>query len=157
MTWTIAWAADALRRGKRAILNLVVEYAKVRAPISGRPIGAFQAVQHLCVDMLREQSSSPASGVIHALWAADAGSRAERHSGPRLRTKAFRPAGWPPFGDTAIQVLRRYWLQPGSNDAQPVPQSACLSWSAFLSTEPDQCLVQIGAQVRRVRTSLKIQ
>jgi alkylation response protein AidB-like acyl-CoA dehydrogenase len=135
---TIAWAADALGAA-RAILNLAVEYAKVRRQF-GQPIGAFQAVQHLCVDMY-ETVELARSGVIHALWAADAGSRAERHSAA-LRTKAFagRLAA---VGDTAIQVfggIGYTW----EHDAH-LYLKRLLSWSAFLDG-PDQCLVQIGAQ-----------
>ncbi len=81
----IAWAADALGAA-RAVLNLAVEYAKVRRQF-GQPIGAFQAVQHLCVDMY-ETVELARSGVIHALWAADAGSRAEQHAAA-MGTKAF--------------------------------------------------------------------
>jgi alkylation response protein AidB-like acyl-CoA dehydrogenase len=74
-------------------------------------------------------------------WAADAGSRAERHSAA-LRTKAFagRLAA---VGDTAIQVfggIGYTW----EHDAH-LYLKRLLSWSAFLDG-PDQCLVQIGAQ-----------
>jgi alkylation response protein AidB-like acyl-CoA dehydrogenase len=135
---TIAWAADALGAAQ-AILNLAVEYAKVRRQF-GQPIGAFQAVQHLCVDMY-ETVELARSGVIHALWAADAGSRAERHAAA-LRTKAFagRLAA---VGDTAIQVfggIGYTW----EHDAH-LYLKRLLSWSAFLDG-PDECLVQIGAQ-----------
>jgi alkylation response protein AidB-like acyl-CoA dehydrogenase len=135
---TIAWAADALGAA-RAILSLVVEYAKVRRQF-GQPIGAFQAVQHLCVDMY-ETVELARSGVIHALWAADAGSPVERHSAA-LRAKAF--AGQlATVGDTAIQVfggIGYTW----EHDAH-LYLKRLLSWSAFLA-RPDQCLVQIGAQ-----------
>jgi alkylation response protein AidB-like acyl-CoA dehydrogenase len=135
---TIAWAADALGAA-RAILNLVIEYAKVRRQF-GQPIGAFQAVQHLCVDMY-ETVELARSGVIHALWAADAGSRVERHVAA-LRAKAF--AGQlATVGDTAIQVfggIGYTW----EHDAH-LYLKRLLSWSAFLA-RPDQCLVQIGAQ-----------
>ena len=135
---TIAWAADALGAA-RAILKLVVEYAKVRSQF-GQPIGAFQAVQHLCVDMY-ETVELARGGVIHALWAADAGSRAERHSAA-LRTKAFagRLAA---VGDTAIQVfggIGYTW----EHDAH-LYLKRLLSWSAFLDG-PDHCLVQLGAE-----------
>ncbi len=134
----IAWAADALGAA-RAVLHLVVEYAKVRRQF-GQPIGAFQAVQHLCVDMY-ETVELARSGVIHALWAADAGNRAERHAAA-MRTKAFagRLAA---VGDTAIQVfggIGYTW----EHDAH-LYLKRLLSWSAFLDGS-DGYLVQLGAQ-----------
>jgi alkylation response protein AidB-like acyl-CoA dehydrogenase len=134
----IGWAADSLGAA-RAVLNLVVEYAKVRRQF-GQPIGAFQAVQHLCVDMY-ETVELARSGVIHALWAADAGSRAERHPAA-MRTKAFagRLAA---VGDTAIQVfggIGYTW----EHDAH-LYLKRLLSWSAFLDSS-DRYLVQLGAQ-----------
>jgi len=134
----IAWAADALGAA-RAIMDLVIEYAKVRRQF-GQPIGAFQAVQHLCVDMY-ETVELARSGVIHALWAADAGSRAERHAAA-MRTKAFsgRLAA---VADTAIQVfggIGYTW----EHDAH-LYLKRLLSWSAFLGG-PDRYLVQLGAQ-----------
>jgi alkylation response protein AidB-like acyl-CoA dehydrogenase len=135
---TIAWAADALGAA-RALLALVVEYAKVRRQF-GQPIGAFQAVQHLCVDMY-ETIELARSGVIHALWAADAGDRAERHAAA-MRTKAFagRLAA---VGDTAIQVfggIGYTW----EHDAH-LYLKRLLSWSAFRDRS-DHYLVQLGAQ-----------
>ena len=96
----IACAADALGAAN-AVMNLAIEYAKVRRQFD-QPIGSFQAVQHLCVDMY-EAVELARSGVIHALWAADAAEPAERHRAA-LRAKAFagRLAS---VGDTAIQVF----------------------------------------------------
>ncbi|OBK40813.1 acyl-CoA dehydrogenase [Mycobacterium sp. 1245111.1] len=135
---TIAWAADALGAA-RAILHLVVEYAKVRRQF-GQPIGAFQAVQHLCVDMY-ETVELARSGVIHALWAADAGDRAERHASA-VRTKAF--AGrLAEVGDMAIQVfggIGYTW----EHDAH-LYLKRLLTWSAFLGGS-DRYLVQLGVQ-----------
>jgi alkylation response protein AidB-like acyl-CoA dehydrogenase len=134
----IAWAADALGAA-RAIMDLVIEYAKVRSQF-GQPIGAFQAVQHMCVDMY-ETVELARSGVIHALWAADAGNRDERHAAA-VRTKAFsgRLAA---VGDTAIQVfggIGYTW----EHDAH-LYLKRLLSWSAFLGGA-DRYLVQLGAQ-----------
>jgi alkylation response protein AidB-like acyl-CoA dehydrogenase len=39
------------------ILDICVDYAKIREQ-SGRPIGAFQAIQHHCADMLRNVEGS---------------------------------------------------------------------------------------------------
>lgn len=96
----IAWAADALGCA-RQVLQMTVEYAKVRRQF-GAPIGSFQAVAHLCVDM-HETVELARSGVQQALWAADAADRSERHLAA-LRLKAFadRLAA---VGDHAIEVF----------------------------------------------------
>jgi alkylation response protein AidB-like acyl-CoA dehydrogenase len=96
----IAWSADALGAA-RQLLQMTVEYAKVRRQF-GAPIGSFQAVAHLCVDM-HETVELARSGVLYALWAADFADRTERHRAA-LRIKAFsgRLAA---VGDMAIQVF----------------------------------------------------
>jgi alkylation response protein AidB-like acyl-CoA dehydrogenase len=43
--------------GARAVLDLTLEYARQRVQF-GRPIGAFQAVQHHCADMYRDLEMS---------------------------------------------------------------------------------------------------
>jgi alkylation response protein AidB-like acyl-CoA dehydrogenase len=134
----IAWAADALGAA-RAVLQLAVDYAKVRQQF-GQPIGAFQAVQHLCVDMF-ETVELARSGVIHALWAADAADRDERHTAA-MRAKAFagRLAG---VADNAIQVfggIGYTW----EHDAH-LYLKRLLSWNAFRGG-PDRYLVDVGAQ-----------
>jgi alkylation response protein AidB-like acyl-CoA dehydrogenase len=134
----IAWAADALGAA-RAVLYLAIEYAKVRRQF-GQPIGAFQAVQHLCVDMY-ETVELGRSGVIHALWAADAADREERHLAA-MRAKAF--AGrLATVADNAIQVfggIGYTW----EHDAH-LYLKRLLSWNAFLGG-PDRYLVEVGAQ-----------
>ena len=45
-----------------------VEYAKIRMQF-GRPIGSFQAIKHLCADMLLEVESAR-SAAYYAAWAA---------------------------------------------------------------------------------------
>jgi alkylation response protein AidB-like acyl-CoA dehydrogenase len=134
----IAWAADALGAA-RAVLALAVEYAKVRRQF-GQPVGAFQAVQHLCVDMY-ETVELARSGVIHALWAADAADREERHLAA-MRAKAF--AGrLATVADTAIQVfggIGYTW----EHDAH-LYLKRLLSWNAFLGG-PDRYLVEVGAR-----------
>jgi alkylation response protein AidB-like acyl-CoA dehydrogenase len=55
--------------GAARTLEMAVEYAKVRHQF-GRPIGSFQAVKHLCADMLVEVESAR-SAAYHAIWAAD--------------------------------------------------------------------------------------
>jgi alkylation response protein AidB-like acyl-CoA dehydrogenase len=138
----IATAADALGAA-RAVMNLAVEYAKVRKQF-GQVIGSFQAIQHLCVDMY-ETVELARSGVIHALWAADAGDQAgpdERHLAA-LRAKAF--AGrLATVGDTAIQVfggIGYTW----EHDAH-LYLKRLLGWSALFGP-PDRYLTELGAHL----------
>lgn len=134
----IATAADALGAA-RAVLDMAVAYAKTRTQF-GAPIGSFQAVQHLCVDMY-ETVELARSGVVHALWASDS-CPAERHLAA-LRAKAF--AGrLATVGDTAIQVfggIGYTW----EHDAH-LYLKRLLSWSALLGG-PDHYLVEVGAQL----------
>jgi alkylation response protein AidB-like acyl-CoA dehydrogenase len=134
-----AAAADALGAA-RAVMDLAVEYAKVRKQF-GQFIGSFQAVQHLCVDMY-ETVELARSGVIHALWAADHAGPQERHLAA-LRAKAF--AGrLATVGDTAIQVfggIGYTW----EHDAH-LYLKRLLSWSGLLGG-PDRYLTEIGAQL----------
>lgn len=137
----VAWAADALGAA-RAVMALAIEYAKVRRQF-GQPIGAFQAVQHLCVDMY-EKVELAHSGVLHALWAADAADREERHLAA-MRVKAF--AGrLATVGDAAIQVfggIGYTW----EHDAH-LYLKRLLSWNEFLGG-PDRYLEELGAQFSR--------
>ena len=55
----------------RHCLDLSVEYAKVRQQF-GQPIGMFQAVKHMCADMLLAVENSHAA-TYYAAWALDAG------------------------------------------------------------------------------------
>jgi alkylation response protein AidB-like acyl-CoA dehydrogenase len=55
--------------GMQRILDMTVEYAKTRKQY-GKPIGAFQAVQHQCADMYLETESSR-SAAYYAAWALD--------------------------------------------------------------------------------------
>jgi alkylation response protein AidB-like acyl-CoA dehydrogenase len=135
----IAHAADALG-ASTAVMNLAVEYAKVRRQFD-QPIGSFQAVQHLCVDMY-ETVELARSGVLHALWAADAAPPAERHLAA-VRAKAF--AGQlATVADTAIQVfggIGYTW----EHDAH-LYLKRLLGWSAFLGGS-DRYLQEVGRQL----------
>ena len=135
----IACAADALGAAT-AVMTLAIDYAKVRRQFD-QPIGSFQAVQHLCVDMY-EAVELARSGVIHALWAADAAEPAERHLAA-LRAKAFagRLAS---VGDIAIQVFGGIGFT-WEHDAH-LYLKRLLGWSAFLGA-PDRYLEQVGAQL----------
>jgi alkylation response protein AidB-like acyl-CoA dehydrogenase len=137
----VAWAADALGAA-RAVMDQAIEYAKVRRQFD-QPIGTFQAVQHMCVDMY-ETVQLAHSGVIHALWAADAADREERHLAA-MRAKAF--AGrLATVGDTAIQVfggIGYTW----EHDAH-LYLKRLLSWNAFVGG-PDRYLEELGAQFSR--------
>jgi alkylation response protein AidB-like acyl-CoA dehydrogenase len=135
----IGYAADALGSAT-AVMNLAVEYAKVRRQFD-QPIGTFQAVQHLCVDMY-ETVELARSGVLHALWAADAGDPAVRHLAA-LRAKAF--AGkLATVADTAIQVfggIGYTW----EHDAH-LYLKRLLGWSVFLGGS-DRYLQEVGKAV----------
>jgi alkylation response protein AidB-like acyl-CoA dehydrogenase len=97
----IASAADALGAATRAH-ELALAYAVDRHQF-GRPIGSFQAVQHLLVDMLQDLELARA-GIYYALWAADAAGRAERHRAAAM-AKAFASARLPAVGARVIQVF----------------------------------------------------
>lgn len=135
----IGRAADAVGAAG-AVMKLAVDYAKVRRQF-GQPIGSFQAVQHLCVDMY-EAVELARSGVIHALWAADAAESTERHLAA-LRAKAFagRLAG---VGDTAIQVFGGIGFT-WEHDAH-LYLKRLLGWSALFGAA-DRFLDEVGAQL----------
>lgn len=138
----IATAADALGAA-RAVMHLAVEYAKVRKQFD-QVIGSFQAVQHLCVDMY-ETVELARSGVIHALWAADAELPSDERHLAALRAKAF--AGrLATVGDTAIQVfggIGYTW----EHDAH-LYLKRLLSWSELLGG-PDGYLTELGARLTK--------
>jgi alkylation response protein AidB-like acyl-CoA dehydrogenase len=136
----IAMAADALGTAS-AVMQLAIEYAKTRTQF-GQAIGSFQAVQHLCVDMY-ETVELARSGVIHALWAADAAPEQRHLAAVRAKAFAGRLAT---VGDTAIQVfggIGYTW----EHDAH-LYLKRLLSWSQFLGS-PDRYLTELGARLAR--------
>ncbi len=98
---TAGLVADGVGAAARA-LERALDYAKQREQF-GRPIGSFQAVQHLLVDMLQDVELTRAAA-YYALWAQDAAPPAERARATAL-AKAFASEALPRVGATAIQVF----------------------------------------------------
>jgi alkylation response protein AidB-like acyl-CoA dehydrogenase len=97
----IAAVVDAVGVASRA-LEMAVDYAKERRQFD-RPIGSFQAVQHLCADMLRAVELARA-GAYYACWAADAADASERHRAATM-AQAFAADELYGVGAALIQVL----------------------------------------------------
>lgn len=97
----VAYVVDGIGAAQHA-LELAVEYAKDRVQFD-RPIGSFQAVQHLCADMLRTVELGRAAG-YYACWAADDADPAEAHRAATM-AKAFASEAYAQLGGTAIQVF----------------------------------------------------
>jgi acyl-CoA dehydrogenase len=96
----IAAVIDGVGAAQQA-LELSVEYARERRQF-GAPIGSFQAVQHLCADMLRAVELARAAG-YYACWAADAADPAERHRAATMAL-AFAADELAGVGAATIQV-----------------------------------------------------
>ena len=97
----IALVVDGLGAAEVA-LELAVAYAKERMQFD-RPIGSFQAVQHLCADMLLALELGRA-GAYYALWAADQANGSEAHRAATM-AKAFAGDAFFRIGANAIQVF----------------------------------------------------
>ncbi len=82
-------------------LEISLEYAKQRQQF-GVPIGSFQAVQHLCADMLRAVELARAAG-YYACWACDAADPFERHRAVTMAL-AFATDELYRVGASAVQV-----------------------------------------------------
>jgi len=95
-----AWVVDGVGAAQAA-MELAVAYAKERRQF-GAPIGSFQAVQHLCADMLRNVELARAAA-YYACWALDAADRAEAHRAAALAA-AFAADGLYRVGADVIQV-----------------------------------------------------
>jgi alkylation response protein AidB-like acyl-CoA dehydrogenase len=96
----IAAVVDGVGAASRA-LEMAVEYAKERRQFD-RSIGSFQAVQHLCADMLRAVELARA-GAYYASWAADVADPAERHRAATM-AQAFAADELYAVGAALIQV-----------------------------------------------------
>jgi len=86
--------------GMQSLVDLTVAYAKTRTQF-GRPIGAFQAVQHQCADMLALLEGSR-SALYYAAWALS-------ENDPAARTaisvaKAYASEAYRDAGNKSIQV-----------------------------------------------------
>jgi len=132
----VASAADAVGAAQR-LVDMVVDYAKTRVQF-GQPIGSFQSVAHLCVDMY-ETVELARSGLIHAAWAADDADPDERHLAA-IRLKGFA-ARLATVGDTAIQVFGGIGFT-WEHDAH-LYLKRLLSWSALLG-HADPYLEEVG-------------
>ena len=97
----VAGAIDALGAAE-VCLELAVDYAKQRTQF-GQPVGAFQAVSHLCADMLQSLELTR-SGVHYALWAADCAQPEERRRSA-IMARAQSALALPPVAASAIQVF----------------------------------------------------
>jgi alkylation response protein AidB-like acyl-CoA dehydrogenase len=97
----IAAVVDGVGAAARA-LELAVEYAQQRIQF-GQPIGAFQAIQHLCADMLRAVELGRAAG-YYACWADEGADAPEAHRAATLAT-AFGTDDLVRVAETAIQVF----------------------------------------------------
>ncbi len=100
-TLAVAYVVDGVGAAQRA-LELAVEYAKERVQFD-KPIGTFQAIQHLCADMLRALELGRAAG-YYACWAADDAAPEESHRAA-VMAKAFAGDAYAQLGGSAIQVF----------------------------------------------------
>jgi acyl-CoA dehydrogenase len=98
---TTAMVVDGVGAAERA-MELAVEYAKERKQFDV-PIGTFQAVQHLCADMLQSVELARAAA-YYACWACDAADAGERHRAATM-AQAFAADSLYRVGANAIQVF----------------------------------------------------
>ena len=86
--------------GMSRLLEFTVAYAKTRKQF-GKPIGQFQAVQHLCADMLLFTESSR-SAAYYACWAV--GERLPEAAEAVSIAKSYASEAYRETGNRAIQV-----------------------------------------------------
>jgi alkylation response protein AidB-like acyl-CoA dehydrogenase len=86
--------------GMQRVMEIAVEYAKTRKQF-GKPIGQFQAVQHLCADMLLLTESSR-SAAYYAAWALQ--ERVPEAGAAVSIAKAYASDAYREIGNRAIQV-----------------------------------------------------
>jgi alkylation response protein AidB-like acyl-CoA dehydrogenase len=97
----VAGTADAIGAAE-VCLEQTVAYAKERKQFD-QPIGSFQAVAHLCTDML-EAIELTRAGLHYALSASDLADPEERHRAA-VMTKAQASEILTPVGGHAIQIF----------------------------------------------------
>jgi alkylation response protein AidB-like acyl-CoA dehydrogenase len=97
----IGLVVDGVGAAEQA-LGMAVAYAKERTQFD-RVIGSFQAVQHLCTDMLQDLELGRA-GAYYGLWAADSAPPEELHRAATM-AKAYSGDAFFRVGAGAIQVL----------------------------------------------------
>jgi alkylation response protein AidB-like acyl-CoA dehydrogenase len=86
----------------RLAVELALAYAKERVQFD-RPIGSFQAVQHLCADMLRGVELGRAAA-YYACWAIDDAPGDEAHRAATM-AQAYASDAFAQLGGSAIQVF----------------------------------------------------
>jgi alkylation response protein AidB-like acyl-CoA dehydrogenase len=96
---TVALCAEMVG-GMQRVMEIAVEYAKARKQF-GKPIGQFQAVQHLCADMLLLTESSR-SAAYYAAWALQ--ERAPEAEAAVSIAKTYAGDAYREVGNRAIQV-----------------------------------------------------
>jgi alkylation response protein AidB-like acyl-CoA dehydrogenase len=96
---TVALAAEMVG-GMQRVMEIAVEYAKARKQF-GKPIGQFQAVQHLCADMLLLTESSR-SAAYYAAWALQ--EHAPEADAAVSIAKAYASDAYREVGNRGIQV-----------------------------------------------------
>ncbi len=98
-TATAGLAAEMVG-GMQRVLEISVEYAKTRKQF-GKPIGQFQAVQHMCADMLLAAEGSR-SAAYYAAWAIESG--APQAALAVSVAKAYAGDAYRETGNRGIQV-----------------------------------------------------
>ena len=99
-TAAILQAAEQAGGACRAV-EMAARYAGMRVQF-GRPIGSFQAVKHLCADMLTEAEAAR-SAAYYGLWALATGDEEELPLAASL-AKAYCSAAYSKITGDAIQV-----------------------------------------------------